>query len=112
MGLPYLYVSPDDPDDWRKWSFNHAANHYDIVSAVMDQKSVQLQQFLLDPMDPEDIGMWLYQHQTMHSQANAALGTGGYDLLALDWTDPNQFQQWLRLNGDEHVRLSAALGIG
>jgi len=112
MGLPYLYAVPETQDDWRKWSFNHAANHYDIVNAIQEQKNVQVEQFILDPMDPTNLGIWFYWHQTMHDQANAVLGTSGYNFLSLDWTNPDQFQEWLRLNGDNHVRMSAALEIG
>ena len=71
-----------------------------------------LDQFMLNPVDPNDLGLWLYQHQTMHDQANAALGTKGYNLLDLDWKDESQFAMWLRLNGDEHQRISGALGVG
>lgn len=34
MSLPFLYFSPQTPDDWRRWSANHAINHYDIVSTI------------------------------------------------------------------------------
>ena len=70
-----------------------------------------LDTFILSPIDPNDLGMWLFQHQVAHDQANAALGTKGYNLLEFDWKDPDQFAMWLRLNGDEHVRISAVLGV-
>lgn len=112
MGLPYLYTQPTDDASWRRWSFNHAANHYDLIAAAQSQKNATLQQFILDPMDPDDLGMWQYNHQISHSQLNAVLGTQGFDLLSLDWQNPAEFEEWLRLNGDEHTRLSAALGVG
>lgn len=34
MGLPYLYAAPTDTATWRQWSFNHAANHYDMLAAA------------------------------------------------------------------------------
>lgn len=113
MSLPSLYVQPQDTDAWRAWSFNHSANHFDMLAAAQEQKNVTgLQQFILDPMDLNNLGQWLYNHQVMHNQLNAALGTQGFNLLGFDWEDPQQFSMWLRLNGDEHVRLSAALGVG
>lgn len=112
MSLPLLYSAPQGDEGWSAWSFNHAANHYDWIPTIFTQKQVNLTQYLLDPVDPQNLGMWLYQHQAAHDQANAVLGTSGFNLLALDWQDPDQFAQWLRLNGDEHVRISAALGIG
>lgn len=112
MGLPLLYSAPSSDRDWQGWSFNHAANHYDILAAISAQKDQNLAQYILDPMDQNNLDTWLYQHQVMHSQANAVLGTKGYDLLGLDWNDPGQFQLWLRQNGDEHLRLCTALGVG
>src|SRR5208282_2649234 len=102
MGLPLLYAQPSTADDWSAWAFNHAANHYDIVSQAALVKSQILTQFCLDPVDPNDLGMFLYQHQIMHNQINAVLGTSGFDLLSLDWKDPDAFAEWLLLNGDEH----------
>jgi hypothetical protein len=34
MGLPYLYAAPTDAASWRRWSFNHAANHFDMLNAA------------------------------------------------------------------------------
>jgi hypothetical protein len=113
VSLPYLYSQPRSEDDWQSWSFNHAANHYDWIPAAQRLKNVTgFGQFILSPVDPSDLGMWLYNHQVAHDQINAAIGTKGYNLLALDWKDPDQFAEWLRMNGDEHVRISAALGVG
>jgi hypothetical protein len=113
MSLPYLYAQPEDQDDWLAWAFNHAANHYDWIPAIGAQKNIfGLQQFVLSPIDPENMGAWLYQHQISHDQANAALGTSGYNLIDLDWKDESQFAMWLRLNATEHQRISALLGIG
>ena len=113
MSLPFLYSQPQEPDEWQAWSFNHAANHYDWIQAFSTVKNITgFQQFDLSPIDPDDLGMWLYNHQSAHDQANAALGTQGYNLLVLDWKDPDQFAMWLRLNATEHQRISAALGVG
>jgi hypothetical protein len=113
LSLPYLYSQPKSQDDWRAWAFNHSANHYDWIPAITAQKNiVGLQQFLLSPIDSEEMGMWFYNHQVAHDQANAALGTSGFNLLELDWKDESQFAEWLRLNGDEHIRISGILGIG
>lgn len=44
MGLPSLYSQPSDAASWRAWSFNHAANHYDMLAAAQayQQASVTL----------------------------------------------------------------------
>jgi hypothetical protein len=112
MGLPLLFRLPDDSDSWNAWAFNHAAIHYTIIRTIAAQKTQTLTQYPLDPIDPNDLGFWLYQHQVMHNQANAALGTSGYDLLSLDWSQPADFQEWLQLNGDEHRKWGGILGVG
>lgn len=38
MGLPLLYAQPETPESWRAWSFNHASNHYDWISAAQDKQ--------------------------------------------------------------------------
>jgi len=112
MSLPFIYSQPETPDDWTAWSFNHGANHYDIIQAAFVSKGDNLTTYIMDPMDRENLGTWLYQHQILHNQINQVLGTQGFDLLTLDWTDEDQLAEWLQLNGSEHQRLSAALGIG
>lgn len=110
MSLPRLYAFPNSEDEWRSWTFNHAANHYDWVNAPKAAGKM-LVQYPLDLIDPRDLGMWLYQHQVMHNQVNALLQTSGFDLTVLDWEDPDQLRNWINLNGAEHVRISAALGV-
>ena len=112
MSLPFLYSAPADQDEWQAWAFNHAAIHYDIVNALQTQKNVAgLQQFMLHPIDFGNFGIFLYYHQTMHNQANAALGTSGFDLLEVDLNNPSDLRQWLQMNGDEHQRFNAVLQV-
>lgn len=112
MSLPFLFEQPEDQDTWRRWAFNHAAIHLDVVNALTNQnKATGLGVFLLNPMNLDDLGMWLYRHQTMHNQANTALGSSGYNLLSLDWRDDDQLQEWLFLNADEHQRFAQKLGV-
>jgi hypothetical protein len=112
MSLPLLYKTPETDDDWRSWTFNHAALHYNVIGAVAQQKSTILVQFMLDPMSRDDPGLWLYRHQVMHNQVNAVLQTKlDYDLLAFDWEDPDQLAMWLQQNGDEHQQWSQILGV-
>lgn len=33
MSLPRLYAKPDTPEEWQAWTFNHQANHFDIIAA-------------------------------------------------------------------------------
>src|ERR1700691_2360456 len=109
MGLPALYVPPQSPDDWAAWSFNHAAIHSTVLDNINSTRNQDLTQFILDPI--EDFGLWQYQHQLMHNQANAVLGTTGYNLLDFDLDDPGQFEAWLQLNGAEHLAWNRLLGV-
>lgn len=112
MSLPLLFEAPTDADTWRDWSFNHSVLHTDLIAALQQQKNaIGLQSFLLDPMDLNDLGMWFYRHQVSHNQANAILGTQGYNLLSFDWHDEDQLQEWLFLNGVEHTRFAQVLGV-
>ena len=110
MSLPALYAFPGSAEDWKAWTFNHAANHYDWLNAPK-AAGQNLAQYPLDISDFSNMGMWIYQHQIMHNQVNALLKTQGFDLQTLDWQDPDQLRDWLNLNGNEHVRISAALGV-
>lgn len=112
MGLPLIYAQPSTAEDWAAWAFNHAANHYDWISAASLQKNQNLTQFCFNPLNPDALGVFLYQHQIAHNQANALLGFPGFDLLSLDWQDKEAFAEWILLNGDEHQRISAALNLG
>lgn len=42
MGLPFLYMQPRDAASWRAWSFNHAANHYDLIAAASAYQQLQV----------------------------------------------------------------------
>jgi len=118
MALDVLTVTPQTPEDIRRWSFAHMANHRDIVRRVYELTTpvppattpapVNLPLFPLDPLDPDNMGEWLYQHSVMHAQMDAVLGIAPYDLLGLDWSDPDE---WIGFNADEHVQACAKLGI-
>ena len=112
MGLPLLFRVPDAPEDWRAWSFNHAAIHNDWIAAVQREKNLLITQFLLDPVDLNNLGFWIYNHQNAHNQVNEALGTQGLDLLSYDLGNPDDLVEFIQLNGNEHQRIATALGVG
>ena len=112
MGLPTPFDLPPDEDAWAAWGFNHAANHYDWISAVEDQKSVKLTQYLLNPIDRNNFGFFLYLNQVSHNQVNQVLGTSGQNLLGYDLQDPDQLNEFFQVHAQEHQRISGALGVG
>ncbi len=112
MAVGDIFTVPDDPDAFQDWSFVHAAHHYDIQRAVFEQKAVRLDNWVLNPFDRENPGIWTYLHQTMHNQANKALGTEGQNLTDVDWTDSDSLSDWINANAIEHQRFAQILGIG
>lgn len=121
MALDQISVVPQSPDDVKRWSFAHMANHLDIIRRVYETTTpvlpattpppLSLNAFPLDPLDPDNLDQWLYQHAIMHVQMDAALGIAGFDLLDLDWHDRDQLIEWINFNSDEHIQASAKLGI-
>jgi len=121
MALSEIVQTPLTPDEVRRWSFAHMANHRDIVRRVYETSTpvppattpppTSLTIFPLDPLDPDNLDQWLYQHSIMHIQMDAVLGIDGYNLLDLDWRDPEQLREWISFNSDEHVIASRLLGI-
>lgn len=90
------------------------AHHRDIVLAIYQLLTVQLNVFILDPVDPanpEQMGTWLYQHQQMHNEMDALFGIAGANLTQLNWSDPSGVSNWMQQNFNEHFLLSNILGI-
>ena len=121
MPLDQISEIPLTPDDVKRWSFAHMANHLDIIRRIYETTTpvppattpapISLNPFPLDPIDTENLGQWLYQHSVMHAQMDLVLGIDGYDLLELDWSDKDQLIEWINFNLNEHVQASKQLGI-
>lgn len=121
MALDQISQVPDSPDDVKRWSFAHMANHLDIIRRIYEITTpvppattpppISLNPFPLDPFNPENLGQWLYQHSVMHAQMDLVLGIAGYDLLELDWNDKDQLIEWINFNSDEHIQASRILRI-
>jgi hypothetical protein len=121
MPLSEIVQTPLTPDEVKRWSFAHMANHRDIIRRIYETTTpvppattpppISLNPYPLDPIDPDNLGIWLYNHSIMHVQMDVVLGIAGYDLLDLDWRDPDQLREWISFNSNEHVIASRLLGI-
>src|ERR1700677_1208357 len=120
MPLAEIKQVPLTPDDIKRWSFAHMANHLDIIRRIYETTTpvppattpapISLNPYPLDPMNIDNLGIWLYNHAIMHVQMDAVLGIAGYNLLDLDWRDPDQLVEWIDFNSDEHIQACRFLG--
>jgi hypothetical protein len=111
VGIQSLLNVPKDPRGWSYFSFNNREDHDEIRAAILAQKSVRLNRYVLDPIAPEDLPGWLQRHAQSHIEANAALGTQGQDLQDVNLKDEKQLVAWIWNHYQEHNIWHQALGI-
>lgn len=112
--VPLLYDTPTTLEEWQQFSFVHAAHHFDMNSKIMQQFTVQLPDFLLDPIALNDPRVFLYQHQLAHNNIDAILNAhgfavGGFDLSDVDLRNSDQAAGWIFLNASLHYDEATAL---
>jgi hypothetical protein len=112
MPIASLYNIPETDETLLQWSFAHMDHHRTTIEAIQRQKNINLPLYPLDPMNLQDMGTWGYQHQTMHNDANAALGVVGQDLVDVDWQNAEQRAVWIMLQAQEHFQWALKTGIG
>ena len=103
---------PGTPEELMVWAATHASHHRDIIRSIYNRAGIALDEYILDPIDPDNTTVWEDQHQVMHSQMDAVLGIGGYDLSEVNFKNPTLLNGWITLNANEHYIASNALEIG
>jgi len=111
MSIAGLYQIPRTPEEISRWVFDNAADHIVIINAISDQKGRLLTSYVIDPLPQVDVPNWLWRHQTMHSDMDGILRTGGNDFSGLDFHDPVALEYLVQLHFNEHLAAHAALGI-
>lgn len=111
MMLPALLNVPRNDRDFALWSFNNQFEHLNIISAILSQKSVYLETYILDPIPQKDWRSWLWRHQLTHNDMNAVTGVAGNDLTDVNPKDVNQLTAWLQLHYQEHLQNNQILGL-
>lgn len=105
---------PRTPQDWNKWTFNHAQEHINILEAIQAQKGVSLVQYQLDPVNfvnETAFQDFLERHQQTHIDMDGVVGLQSTDLLDTDLKDPKKLEAWIYSNWLEHNAINQALGI-
>lgn len=111
MALVGLLNLPRTDREWSKWSFSNADGHTRIIEAILTQRSVQLDTYILDPIAQFDRDNWLRRHQTVHNDMNEILGIAGNDLSDVDFKNVKELQAWVNLHAQEHIQANALLGV-
>jgi hypothetical protein len=114
MSLAQLGSVPRTNADLQAWTFANVTSHRDIIAAIMAQKKVQLQEFIIQPFDPRDpvnFQAFLNAHASMHQQMDAVLGLQSYNLSEVDWNDQSQLAWWMNTHYTEHEAASTVLGV-
>jgi hypothetical protein len=111
VSLVNLFNLPKTQDEWNIWSFSNADHHRQIIAAIGVQKSVRLNEFILDPIPFHDLAGWVYNHQSMHNDMDGVLSIAGFDLTGLDPQNEGQVAAWIRLHAIEHQSAALSLGI-
>lgn len=118
MSLANLSVVSATPQEWAVWSFSNQDQHVNVSRALFMKMGTAIPRYPLDPIPPEPDarngapgGSWLYNHQQWHNLINSALGVGGVDLTAVDFSRIDQSQAWIWLHLKEHQAWALALGI-
>jgi len=109
--LASLINIPTGPEEWQEWSFAHANDHRIIRDAIQASKSINLQDWTLDPINPDLFVGWLRNNQQSHTDVNSTLGIPGSDLEDVDISDPGQRESWWESHYQEHFDWHAVLGI-
>lgn len=111
-GIATLFNVPTTVEELGSWATAHMAHHRDINRGIYQLTGISFPEFILDPIDPRDTNVWEDQHQLMHTNMDAVLGIGGFDLSNVDFTKPELLAGWIQLNANEHYQASNILQIG
>jgi hypothetical protein len=113
MAIAALYNQPSDEAEFGIWGFSHLAHHRDINRVIYEIASIRLDEYALDPVNPMVAGKeWEQQHQSWHNAVNEILGTGGFNLLNIEWGDGGKLASFIQSNAAEHMGWSDLLGVG
>lgn len=102
---------PNSEAEWNAWSFAHRTSHQLIISAVKQQKQVDLQEYPVDPINFDRVTDMLASNQQMHIAFSGALGLQSVDLGSVDFKDDAQVRAWIFLHYSSHRDAEIALGV-
>lgn len=109
--LVTLIEIPKTPDEWSRWAWAHRTSHDKIRQAVLQQKSINLTDYVIDPIPPNNTDDWLANNAALHTDMNEALGLQSVDLESVEMKDPGQLAAWVWSHYLEHQSAEKALGV-
>lgn len=110
MAVASIYNVPTNEQEWNQWSFAHAAHHIDVNQAILQQHSIALPDFILDPINLADPQTFFEQHQLMHNNSDAVLGISGFDISDVNLKDKEQLAAWIFLVASLHYQEALKTG--
>lgn len=111
MSLANLLNTPRTPSDFEEFFFSNRLQIDAIQKAILQQKNVNLTQYVLYPVSQDDFKGFLEANQQSHEDFNSVLGLQSSDLESVDLKDEKQLTAWTYLNYQELYSASAALKI-
>jgi hypothetical protein len=109
--LAALENTPQTPDEWNRWGWDHRDSHDRIRKAILAQHGVNLSDYQIDPVNPAAIEDFLQNNSQLHGDMNGVLGLQSADLQDVNIGDSHQFETWVRLHWQEHTYAESKLGI-
>lgn len=99
MSLPFLYSAPQNQEEWRLWSFNHAANHYDWIAAA---NAKQVTPVILDTSEATAAGSNVL---TFASTTSLQINGTIYESYIADLTDPDAIPSGTLITGSNSTQI-------
>ena len=109
--LAVLLEVPETPDEWGRYAFHNQNQVFLIQQAILEQKGITLNPYVLFPLNLDVPTQWLQNNQSAHTDFNAVLGLQGHDIQDLDFNNPDEVAAWVNLNYNELFDASSALKV-
>jgi hypothetical protein len=107
----FLYNNPQTPEMWDQWEWHHRLSHDAIRRAILQQKTITLTDYDIQPIAPQDMLGFLQRNSQLHIEMNGVLNAPAQDLEDVDFQVENQRVNWLWIHAKEHETAENLLGI-
>ncbi|MDE2097088.1 MAG: hypothetical protein KGL39_07565 [Patescibacteria group bacterium] len=112
MPVANLANVPDSPETWNEYSFSLQATLVDINQRILQQYSVYLPNYILDPFNINDPGAQLFQLQEMMNNINGTLNLSGFDYKEVNLQNREQVASWVFLLFTNIKQAADKVGVG
>ena len=108
---PWLLNVPTTDNDWMIWGLHHRISHDGIRQAILAQKNIATNAYVLEPIFQVEIKSWLQRNAQAHIEQTQAIGVVGHDITDVDFNDEAAKVSWISVHWQEHQDMEQALGI-